>query len=239
VELLLTDVTVMNSGYICVAGIDDFGNHYRPMLTGMHGGEWLRTSWHENNGIIQVRHLVEFGILEPCPHAPHVEDHRVVNSGEIRCAASLDRPDFWARLQSAVKDDPLAAMCGGAQTIDAKGRVTVPEGRGVRSLACARVSAFHLYVLDRSRYEKAPQLRARLKLGFEPELLDLPVNDIRLTSSDRSINEAVVEPTNEYAKNHSLLASVGLTRSIPSPHGPQHWLQVNGLHFGPRTAAFP
>lgn len=236
-ELLLTDVTVMKDGYICVAGIDGLGRHYRPMLSRVRGGEWLKSFWYDGDGTIQVRRVVEFGDLSPSPQPPHIEDHLVANSGAIRLVSILDRASHWARLQAASDEEPLQTLCGGEHSIDHLGRVTVPQGRGCRSLACAPASELALYAKDRSRFGDTPQLRAHVRLSGTPDLLDLPVNDIRLFTANGSIDQATVELANRHMESRPLIASVGLTRSRPADENPRHWLQINALHFGAGTAS--
>jgi hypothetical protein len=73
-QLVITDVTRMQEGRVCVAGYTRRGKCIRPVLPppGIHE----RTLYAEGQPIVFPFAVVEYDLLKPDPHPPHTEDVR-------------------------------------------------------------------------------------------------------------------------------------------------------------------
>lgn len=71
-RILITDVTRMQRGHVCVAGIQRGGRNVRPVLPYSHiPEEWL---YQDGETVIRPFADVELDLQKPDPHNPHSED---------------------------------------------------------------------------------------------------------------------------------------------------------------------
>ena len=72
--LVITDLTRMQEGRVCIAGYDKDGNGIRPELPppGIHD----RTLYSQGRPTVFPFAVVEYDLLQPRPHPPHTEDYR-------------------------------------------------------------------------------------------------------------------------------------------------------------------
>jgi len=73
-SLVITDVTRMQEGRVCIAGYDKKGKCVRPVLPppGIHE----RTLYSQGRAIVFPFAVVEYDLLQPVPQPPHTEDCR-------------------------------------------------------------------------------------------------------------------------------------------------------------------
>ena len=72
--LILTDLTRMQEGRVCIAGYDESGQCIRPVLP--PPGIQESSLYSQGRAIIYPFAVVEFELLRPTPEPPHTEDHR-------------------------------------------------------------------------------------------------------------------------------------------------------------------
>ncbi|PJH75359.1 MAG: hypothetical protein CO064_07110 [Anaerolineae bacterium CG_4_9_14_0_8_um_filter_58_9] len=73
-KLVITDLTRMYQGTVCIAGYDSEHNCFRPTLP--PPGIPEQTLVKDGRAVIFPFALVEFDLLEPTPKPPHTEDYR-------------------------------------------------------------------------------------------------------------------------------------------------------------------
>ena len=132
-QVLITEITRMNAGLVCVAGIDlQSGRMVRPLQP--DGSNWEEAKWVRNDSI----HVGSIVAVRPAvagpAHYPHAtEDFRCANL--VKVGAATDRQLYRACITTADPDiDTLFAN----QVIDAK---YVIDGTRCRSLGCVMVDA--------------------------------------------------------------------------------------------------
>ncbi|MBA2450607.1 MAG: hypothetical protein H0V51_21550 [Chloroflexi bacterium] len=227
-RIVVTDLTRMQRGYVCVAGVDlDQRRHVRPVL----GDTRLPTSvLARHGGPFDLATVVELATNEPTPVRPKVEDHEF----SPRQAKSVERMEpaaFW-ELLTALARPRLGAIFGPDLRKRDGGGATVRSGAGRASLGCLAPSRRpELYLKPRERGSD----QVRMRIGDGDAELDLSVTDIRLYGSDHVTPdpEAMQRVSERIAGGTGLLLSVGLTRPFSSSPSspPVHWLQVNNIHL--------
>ncbi len=73
-SLVITDLTRMQEGRVCIAGYDENGNCIRPVLPppGIHES----TLYSQGHPVVFPFAVVEYDLLKPLPQPPHTEDYR-------------------------------------------------------------------------------------------------------------------------------------------------------------------
>jgi len=133
-RIVVTDLTRMQRGYVCVAGIDsEAGTHVRPVL----GTARLSTTMlARHGGPFEMATLVDLGPTEPAPVKPELEDHEF----SPRLAKKLEEtpPDhFWRTLQSTAQPS-LTAIFGPDLRRRGNGAAAVNVDTGSAWLGCLR-----------------------------------------------------------------------------------------------------
>jgi hypothetical protein len=226
-RIIVTHLTRMQPGYICVAGVDaDTGRQVRPVLQGRLRTELLVTQ----GGFLDMATLVDLGPVEPCGHPPEVEDHRF----ELRHARALGlvaAEAFWAALTAGAATR-LGAIFGPELERVGNG-CAVREGGGNASLGALIPAAAPLLRLT-------DEGKLRLIVMDGALRVSLPVTDLRLFERDhvtprRALVGAIAA---RLARPTACVLCVGLTRpwQKPDERAPRHWLQVNNIHLRDRLA---
>jgi hypothetical protein len=84
-QVVINHLTRMNTGYMCVAGLDlKNGKHVRPVLGGRLGVELLR----KNGGVFEIGAMVDLGPVRLVGTAPEVED-RQFTTGNLKVLGIL------------------------------------------------------------------------------------------------------------------------------------------------------
>lgn len=154
-SITITDVTRMREGRVCVAGYDECGNCIRPVLP--PPGILEHTLYARGVPIVFPFAVVEYELLEPCAHHPHIEDYRY-DPGSLRLVKRLDD-----RARQAILDETLSkSVCSiFEQPILTGPGFYVMNGQGPRSLGTIRP----LRVI-RTAYEKSEDGKITYRLGF-------------------------------------------------------------------------
>ena len=154
-SLVITDVTRMQEGRVCVAGYDNDGNCIRPVLPppGIHES----TLYAQGRPIVFPFAVVEYGLTQPTPHPPHTEDYRY-DPASVRFIERLDMQRRQQALEkslfgsvSAIFEEPIQSDMGHY----------VMDGRGPRSLGTIRPQR-----IIKAVYEQALDGKWRYRLGF-------------------------------------------------------------------------
>ena len=152
-SLVITDVTRMQEGRVCVAGYDNDGNCIRPVLPppGIHE----TTLYVQKRPIVFPFAVVEYALTQPTPQPPHTEDYRY-DSSSMRFVELLEPERRQAALEkslftsvSAIFEEPIHHDVGHY----------VMDGRGPRSLGTIRPQRIISAV-----YEKAPDGKDRMNI---------------------------------------------------------------------------
>lgn len=221
-EIIVSHLTRMQSGYICVAGIETAtGKHIRPVLRGRLTNSLLV----RYGGPFDMAAVVQLGSVRYEGQPPEVEDHAFEPAQAQRLHTAP--PDaFWSLLQRTAQSS-LTGIFGPALKAHGPGCV-VEKGGGIASLGClVPASRPRLYLND------AGKIRMTVSDGaFQA---NLSVSDLRLYEPDqqtpaRSVVEAVARRINSGV---DLVLSVGLSRPYraTSDDIERHWLQVNNVHL--------
>jgi hypothetical protein len=228
VRIVVTHLTRMQPGFICVAGLDVETNaHVRPT---MHSSRLPYRLLALHGGLFDLGAIVDLGQTYHVGRPPEGEDH----SFQPRLARRMGQmapEEVWSRLR-AVSATRLADLFGPELRQRGARSCGVDAGKGIASLGCLLpVEPPVLYV--QVRPGRLDQVRLHLSDGRFA--LDLGVTDIRLYGADhvtpaKTRIEAVAA---RLRVGVEVVLAVGLTRaSAGTPdYPPLHWLQVNNLHL--------
>ena len=211
-KVLITDLTRMQSGHICIAGIDiDKNKRVRPVASESLSGRLLVT----NGGPLDVRRVIEIGRTAPRKSRPEIEDVRF-EPRSIRLLETMPKSDFLARLAKLAASD-LNAI---GPDLQARGNnLVVPEGKGKCSL-----------VIVRTLEQLTVRINAngRLRLAWR-DGIQLPVTDLRLFKSDLQTPDPAKAYwlQQQFATGGETYLNFGLGR----PFEGFHWLQLNNIHL--------
>lgn len=216
-KMVVTDLTRMRGGHICVAGIDlETGRRVRPVNQQLRA-RLLRA----HGGPFDIRAIVDLGQTRNIGTAPEIED---IHFNPRKCTDCGDMPpDTFFELCERSASDGLAPIGSDLRKI---GRSLVtPEGRGDCSLVLVRwPRTLRLYING----------QGRLRLTFS-DSTGLSVTDIRLYAGDlQTVNRQQVQVLQERLEaSPDLVLSFGLGR--PWRQGDagikHHYLQLNNIHL--------
>ena len=220
-KIVVSHLTRMEPGYVCVAGLDiRSGQHVRPVLGRRLSRDLLQT----NGGVFDIGAVVDLGRTASVGTAPEVEDYRF-SVENLKLYGSMAAREFWTTLQNSSSPD-FRTIFGPALTARGGG-CAVEMNTGTASLGCLQLPRGS--VLEVDRYDK---IRLRLNDGtFAP---NLSVTDLRLYEDDQKTpRQEVIARLQNRTRNENVLLSVGLARAWKKPGDTdsRHWLQVNNLHF--------
>lgn len=157
-SIVITDLTRMQEGRVCVAGYDDEGHCIRPVLPppGIHE----RTLVARGKPIVFPFAVVEYDFTQPTPQPPHTEDYRY-DPASVRFVEQLDiqrrREVLEASLfnrVSAIFEEPIHTDPGHY----------IMDGCGPRSLGTLRPRR-----VMRAIYEQDSEGKWKYRLGFEDD----------------------------------------------------------------------
>lgn len=219
-RVLVTDVTRMQPGYICVAAIEQARRtRVRPVLPG-HAR--LPLSWvPSRGGKVDYKRVLEIGDAPRVGRRPEIEDV-LTSEDDLMLVGTLPDDRFLEVLKEAAVADALASF-GPELKRHPNGRsYVVPQGTGTRSLALQEVAAGTVSV-----FVDFGRIRARWADGME-----LSVTDLRLYEEDgATVRLSRVAELNHLLQREPGFVAFGLTRSWPGGDPPlHHWLQVNAIH---------
>ena len=221
-QIVVTHLTRMGGSYICLAGTDEEGEHWRPVLASRKSGEswepdrrWLRS----RGGHFHLGSKVDLGNIRPEPIPPEVEDV-VVDVKQVELVEDLDQERFW-KILDGLAQDSLRSIFGPDLESQRSTSAYVPVGTGERSLGILRLSG--------AKLEERDESEIRLMFGDRDfAKLELKVTDLRLWEGYRPKKDRVKRIQGEL---DDCLVAVGLTGAW-GPEGKieRHWLQINNIY---------
>ena len=221
-QIVVTHLTRMGGSYICLAGTDEEGEHWRPVLASRKSGEswepdrrWLRS----RGGHFHLGSKVDLGNIRPEPIPPEVEDV-VVDVKQVKFIEDLDREHFL-KILDGLAQDSLRSIFGPDLESQRSTSAYVPVGTGERSLGILRLSG--------AKLEERDESEIRLVFGDRDfAKLELKVTDLRLWEGYRPKKDRVKRIQGEL---DDCLVAVGLTGAW-GPEGKieRHWLQINNIY---------
>ena len=205
-QIIVTNVTRMHDGRVCVAGVDVQRKvHVRPVL---RFGCLTRDCLAEAGGPFALGSIVDLGHTRHCGSPPEVEDHHF----DLDCArrvGSLSEEKLGALLDALAVDDPRTIFGDVLHTPEGYPRSLVTDsGRGKASLGVWRLRTRPQLTLAYG----AAKLDCSCSLGSKR----FSVTDVRLFADDlMSVDEAAVTRTRFaiVASSHVLLC-VGLGEDL-------------------------
>ena len=227
-ELVITDLTRMYQGKVCIAGYDKHHQCFRPVLPppGIPESSLLQGA----QAIIYPSAVVEFDLLDPNPQPPHSEDYLFAPASPcfVRRVKNWETVLEWslARSVEAVFDQPILTDLG----------FYVMDCQGSRSLGTVRP-------LDISKaiYAEGPEGAWDYRLNFcdsEEKFYRLKITDLTWHYYCDSLREKGQEPPEIADALTALLRSrqvylrVGLARGWKKFPG-RCYLQINGIYTFP------
>jgi len=222
-RIIVTHLTRMKPGTICVAGLDPTsGLDIRPVIPYEHLSADLLV---RHGGPFDISRQLDLGPVKHKPDPPHIEDH-AFEPRRVRTLEKLSGQEFWTLLQAYVRDSLVEIF--GPDFKQLGRRCGVEVGGGCRSLGYFGPP-------------KAPQLivnnEGKLRIEVEDGVFtgDASVTDIRLYGDDHQTPDRTkVEKLNAFLReSRGVVLSVGLTRPYARDFSqkPISYLQVNNLHL--------
>jgi hypothetical protein len=230
-RIVVTHLTRMQRGTICVTGLDvDSGRHVRPVVP---SGVLQSRMTAPRGGPFDMATVVDLGLTRPVPSPPEVEDCELT-WWHARSVGPVEPGLFWELLH----------FVAGASLRELFGPALRPIGR-----AGSRRAITDLGTGKASLGVLIPRGQPRLMLGPKPDgrqavrmclsdgdfSLDLSVTDLRLYAEDgaRPDDLRVRDVAERLARGVPDLLGVGLTRPFAArpDEPPLHWLQVNNIHL--------
>lgn len=221
-QIIVSHLTRMKPGYICVAGINpETGKHIRPVL---NHDRLSRNLLRKEGGVFEIGALVEIGPTKNVGNAPEMEDHEfsIENLKHVR---RLKPNDFWEWLIKTWENKLKSIL--GNDLEQRSNSCTLDIGTGKASLGNLEPKGSPCLNID-----GWGKIRIAISDGeFNP---DLSVTDIRLYKSDqKTARSKVVESLAARLPKTEIALAVGLTRAWRKPGDTveRHWLQVNNIHL--------
>jgi hypothetical protein len=220
-KIVVSHLTRMQPGYICVAGIDlNSGKHVRPVLGRRLGSELLQS----NGGVFGIGAVVDLGRTHRAGSAPELEDYQFSREN-IKLLEIAPAQKFWDTIASTSTTSfgeifgPSLTSHGGACAVDVNA--------GTASLGCLTLPAGSVLEID-------PWNKIRLRVDDGTFAPSLSVTDLRLYEDDQKTpRHELIATIADRLEDENILLSVGLARAWKRPGDtePRHWLQANNLHF--------
>ena len=202
----------MQSGHICVAGIDvDKNKRVRPVAAEALSGRLLAT----NGGPFDIRHVIDIGRTAPRRSRPEIEDVRF-EPRSIRLLATMPEAEFVQRLARLAAAD-LTAI---GSDLQPRGKnLVVPEGKGKCSLVIVHTTEpLRVHI----------NADGRLRLAWRDDI-ELPITDLRLFKSDLRTPDP--SKTLWLEKQLAIGGEIFLNFGLGRPFEGFHWLQLNNIHL--------
>jgi putative nucleic acid modification protein with dual OB domain len=220
-HVLITHLTRMQPGYICVAGIQpDTGKHIRPVLNGRLGRTLLR----RDGGVFEIGAIVDLGATTHVGEAPETEDYRF-SVENLRYRERVRPAEFWKYLDRTSSNKLKDIFGGELEQRDSSCTVDINSGRA---------SLGHLVPAEISNIEVDPWDKIRIHLSDSKFNPNLSVTDLRLYKEDQKTpRRRIVERAAKQIAKGEVVLAVGLTRAWAKrgDASPRHWLQINNIHF--------
>lgn len=215
-QILVTDLTRMQDGHICAAGIDlRTRARIRPVAIGRLDAALLCT----HGGILDIGRVVDLGACSPIGSKPEVEDVRF-SPGRLKVVKVLGSGEFMSEVARESAGD-LGAI--GPELLRVGDSLATLKGRGNCSLVFVKRKSCDIVL---TRFGK-------IRLKWEDGVW-LSVTDVRLYERDLKTPSAtkVGRLRGALADCSEVVLAFGLGRAWPRPgdSAERHYLQLNNVH---------
>jgi hypothetical protein len=221
-QIVISHLTRMQPGYICVAGIDlETKRHIRPVST---RGQLTRDLLRKQGGVFEIGAIVELGKTVNIGRPPEWEDRKFAPQN-LRFIRRTQPQEFWSLLVQTSADN-LKSLFGNDLQQTQKG-CTVPLGCGTASLGHLRPNGIRQLGINEWK-------KVRMQITDVERQPYLSVTDIRLYEADQtSPRHQILESLSRRIQQDTVIVAVGLSRPWrkESDAVECHWLQVNNLHL--------
>jgi hypothetical protein len=229
-EIVITDVTRMQAGRVCIAGYNRKGKCIRPVLPppGIHE----RMLYAQSRLLVFPFAVVEFDFLQPTPQPPHTEDWRY-DPFAVRFVKQVDEKAKREILERTLFPDIKAIF---ETPVYADFGYYVKDGQGPRSLGTIRPQQIAALIHDLS-----PESKWQYRIGF----VDSEGTSYRLTVTDlawryyhdhqRETGQSPQDITSELAailKSSQVYLRIGLARGW-AKFPDRCFIQVTGVYTFP------
>lgn len=218
-EIVVTHLTRMASGYICVAGIDpESRNQIRPVTPGRRLSRELLV---EEGGPFEIGCVVDLGPTQHVGQAPEHEDHSF-DPQRAQRTRNLNPDDFWELLEGSAAASLREIF--GPELHQQQRSCVFEENTGDASLGHLEAGTLQdLYIND---WDKL-----RAVISDDVFTAHVSITDIRFYSADySSLDVPAVEAMQaKLASSVPMILSVGVGRPYWK-QGNRHFLQLNNLH---------
>lgn len=227
-KLVITDLTHMYRGMVCIAGYDSTHRCIRPTLSPPGISE--KTLIRSGKPVIFPFAIVEYDFTQPDPNPPHTEDYRYEPDSPRFIRKVQDRKTVlqWSLFEnvSAIFDQPVHDDFG----------YYVMDCQGTRSLG-----TIHPQAIAKATYEQGVEGPWDYRLTFyehEDKFYRLKITDLTwqyycdsLRGENREPSKIAVELTN-LLKNRDVYLRIGLSRGWKK-FPDRCYLQINGIYTFP------
>ncbi len=229
--IVITEVTRMQEGRVCIAGYDQHGQCIRPVLPppGIHES----MLYSKQQIIVFPAAKVEFDFTQPTPQPPHTED---VRYDPISVRFIERQPeDRWRKMLEATLSNSLSTIF--EQPIHAEHGYYIMDGQGPRSLGTIRPARILKTIHEFSQDSK----KWKYRLGFvdsEQATYWLTVTDLTwryFHDQQRRAGRTPGDIANEMTallKNKEVLLRIGLARGWEE-HPDRCYIQLTGVYTFP------
>jgi hypothetical protein len=220
-NIVITHLTRMRQGFICVAGIERSTLKFvRPVLQRQLTTDLLK----KNGGVFEIGSVVELGATRCVGHAPELEDHEF-SPQKLRHVSRMKSGEFWKLLLETSKPN-LVQIFGKELKMNGNASV-LPVNSGESSLG--HLEEPHIPTFHVDGYEK-------IRMGISDGEMNptLSVTDIRLCETDhKTCRQDAFEAVKSRLSKTNVILAVGLSREFrrPKDDTPYHWLQINNIHL--------
>ena len=230
ISLVITDVTRMQEGRVCIAGYDRHRKCIRPVLPppGIHE----RTLYVNDCVVVFPFAVVEYDLLQPVPHPPHTEDYRY-DPASIRFVERLDEKRKQVILTRTVFQSVQAIF---EVPIYSDVGHYVMDGQGPRSLGTVQPQQ-----VTQTIHELSPQGKWNYRLVFfdgEGVTYRLTVTDLawryyhdRQRQDGREPNE-ITRRLTRVLKSSQVYLRIGLARGWEK-YPDRCFIQITGVYTFP------
>ncbi len=226
-RLVITDLSRMKEGRVCIFGFDEEKRHIRPVIpyTGINESYIFNE---EGQRIIKPFAEVEFDFIRPSPNPPHAEDCVINTNYKPRLISNLSENESKKFLQE-ILDESVKAIFG----------VAIQDNRCIKTGGNRSIGTIKVKEVLSVNYSLKGADKYNYRLTFSDvsrDVYNLPIVDcvFRKYCDNQRIQKGkttdVISHELQRILNQSeVFLRVGLTRLYKDVY----WLQVSGVHAFP------
>ena len=230
-DIIVTDVTNMKGGHVCIAGIEpNTSTCVRPQKN-VNGNRYL-TYFEAKEKNIQPGSILRGNFVRANnpPQIPHVEDFLFSRLSLVGVASAAD---FHAVLEDSARPTVEAAF--GRATNQKWFAENQPPQCSIATLKLTQILNRLRFFVDERNGKQA--IKAHIVDGSGVQLQYLPIKDRRMEDHTRDIlggDYGARRLMNFYANHKEVYLRLGIGRAwAPQGETPKHWLQINGIYSFP------